>query len=376
MSFVVDHFEDINKWTETILGSGMIQNRVVDSFEAVTNVEGDLAGLVSSQSQLISSIRVNTNRGSARTVLLLKAQLDISIDPMPSTPGYYYYAFIRDHNYGLQVYDGYGYNYIGADPVSSTDRSEMRIDVSGGIITFYYNGVQIYSEALRTSDNLHVYVLSYATSYNTTILGTTIFTSTEYVPPVYLLSISSSSIDGIPFILRGGVIGEMSYVTPWSGSLEEGPYKVEMPSNVIVGSDTCNFAQWEDGSTNPIRAVSLTSDLALFATYQLQVITAIEAHAFMDSVEVNAEGIIVETGEEFITPATVEVLPGSYTVRLTYEGKIVEFGPDEVVVAEGETVRIDGQFAPPKPEGLPLWVKILGPMSAAAVIYAATRRKK
>jgi len=61
----------------------------------------------------------------------------------------------------------------------------------------------------------------------------------------------------------------MSYQTPWSGELEEGTYEIAMPAQVIVGSDTYTFKQWEDGSTNPTRVINLTAPLTVNATYEL-----------------------------------------------------------------------------------------------------------
>ena len=57
-------------------------------------------------------------------------------------------------------------------------------------------------------------------------------------------------------------------VTPWTGELDEGTYRVTMPSQVQVGSDVYNFKQWEDGSTNPTRTVNLSSDITITATYE------------------------------------------------------------------------------------------------------------
>ena len=164
----------------------------------------------------------------------------------------------------------------------------------------------------------------------------------------------------------------MSFVTPWSGLLEEGVYEIEMPSNIMVGADTYNFVEWENGSTNPTRAVTRLSDLNLFSTYQLQLVTAIEVHAFYDGVEVTADGLIVETGFTFQTPATIEVTPGLYTVRLTYGGVTRDY---PVAVSEGQTVRVDGQLTPPTPPSIPL-KNFLVPLSAVGVGLILIARKK
>ena len=162
----------------------------------------------------------------------------------------------------------------------------------------------------------------------------------------------------------------MSFVTPWTGSLEEGVYEVEMPSNVLVGADTWNFVQWEDGSTNPLRTINLISDMNLNADFKLQAITAIEIHAFEDSVEVTADGLIMETGFTFQTPATIDVAPETYTIKLTYKGVTKEYSANPV---EGETIRIDGQFALPTPTSpLNLGATIL----MGGLTYALTREPR
>jgi hypothetical protein len=62
---------------------------------------------------------------------------------------------------------------------------------------------------------------------------------------------------------------EVAPITPWTGQLEDGTYRITMPSQVQVGSDIYNFKQWEDGTTNPVRIVNLTADTMITATYQL-----------------------------------------------------------------------------------------------------------
>jgi hypothetical protein len=58
-------------------------------------------------------------------------------------------------------------------------------------------------------------------------------------------------------------------VTPWTGTLDEGTYKITMPQQVQVGSNVYNFKQWEDGSTNPVRTINLTADTTITAYYAL-----------------------------------------------------------------------------------------------------------
>jgi hypothetical protein len=59
------------------------------------------------------------------------------------------------------------------------------------------------------------------------------------------------------------------YQTPFLGELEEGVYKVTVPLSIVSESDTYNFKQWEDGTTNPVRTITLNQNIAITATYEL-----------------------------------------------------------------------------------------------------------
>jgi len=161
----------------------------------------------------------------------------------------------------------------------------------------------------------------------------------------------------------------MSYVTPWTGGLDEGTYEIEMPSNIIDGGNTYNFDQWEDGSTNPIRQINLTSGLSLNASYLIQEVTALDVHAFKGAEEVNADGLIVETVYNFTTPELIIVEPGRYTVRLTLGDSSYE---EIVDVQVNQTIRIDGQLITPK---VPVSSFILLP-AALLIIYILLRGRK
>lgn len=77
----------------------------------------------------------------------------------------------------------------------------------------------------------------------------------------YLLEIISYP-EGVNFSI-GGVL----YTTPWSDSIFEGTYLIEMPQNIIVEEGTLEFESWEDGATSPIRDFTLISKSSLIATY-------------------------------------------------------------------------------------------------------------
>ena len=60
--------------------------------------------------------------------------------------------------------------------------------------------------------------------------------------------------------------------TPWGPTmLDAGIYRITLPAQTVINNQTYKFKQWEDGSTNPIRTINLTSDLSLMATYELVV---------------------------------------------------------------------------------------------------------
>jgi len=162
-------------------------------------------------------------------------------------------------------------------------------------------------------------------------------------PPISHMLTVNSTLQNTPFLING-----IQKTTFYSESLTEGSYTIDPPSNIQVGPDTYNFKEWEDLSTNPLRTFSLTSAMDLFMTYELQPPPPpdkgyVEVHAFVDSEEVTADGVIVENSQTFTTPDTLEVDAGTYTVQVTYGGN-----PDEktVTVGEGETVRVDFQFGP------------------------------
>ena len=71
-----------------------------------------------------------------------------------------------------------------------------------------------------------------------------------------------SSIPGVTF-----KIGNNQYTTPAKLNLSEGEYTIEFPKEVVYNSTTYKFLQWDDGLTNPVRAINLTSDLTTVVTY-------------------------------------------------------------------------------------------------------------
>ncbi len=83
----------------------------------------------------------------------------------------------------------------------------------------------------------------------------------KIVPSGYrTLIISSSSGASVSFTLDG-----QSYTTPYSALLKEGTYTIAMP--VVDPTGVYIFLNWEDGSIDPTRKISLTSKISITATY-------------------------------------------------------------------------------------------------------------
>lgn len=182
--FVVDAFDDPTKWLDLTIGAGTIPTKAPDFFLASLNAIGDMVGLISTSPHDLTSsnLRVKADRrGAAQTYLLIRSVQSFD-NPIPDEVEYYW-AIIRDSRYGIIVYDGFGVPYLAPDPVPPEQTAELRIAIVSGVITFFYEGAQIYSTAnLRIDPSfLYVYLLTVATTTET-ILGTSAFQSISYVP--------------------------------------------------------------------------------------------------------------------------------------------------------------------------------------------------
>ena len=165
-------------------------------------------------------------------------------------------------------------------------------------------------------------------------------------PTTHILVVTSAPILGVPII-----VNEQNYFTPTSPiTLPEGGHSVSCPSNILVGSDTYNFSQWEDGSTNPQRMITLVADATIITNYVLVPPPPekgrLEVHAFLDGNEITANGLIVETGQTFQTPTALDLNPGTYTVRVTADTKTSD---QWATITENQTVRLDFSFFTPPP---------------------------
>ena len=98
----------------------------------------------------------------------------------------------------------------------------------------------------------------------------------DYNQPVYRnLTVNSTPIDGINF-----TIDSTTYTTSTSVNLLQKNYTVTMPDPWMNGIDQYNFVKWEDNSANPVRIVSLTSNITIIATYERQLVDPVAFFTF------------------------------------------------------------------------------------------------
>ena len=195
--FNIANFNDSTIWATTTGGTGAVQSATATSVKLACPVASDFAGLrtVKTYDLTAGDIIVNIDRISTRTALIVST-LNVA-DPLAVSSGWNMYGLIRDGWYGLEVYNGSGFPYVGADPVASSTPAQLRITFANGVVSFYYNGTLLYSEASHISPtSLYVYVMAYATSANGTTVGTDTVTSTGYVPPL-TVTISPSTNQSI-----------------------------------------------------------------------------------------------------------------------------------------------------------------------------------
>jgi hypothetical protein len=107
-------------------------------------------------------------------------------------------------------------------------------------------------------------------------------------------------------------INGASKTTPYTEVLQEGTYTVSMPSTV----EGYRFKSWEDGSTDPTRTVNLTSDLAIFATYE----AVAPPVGFTLTVDSEPQGVpFTINNVQAVTPYSVKLETGDYTVTMPEE---------------------------------------------------------
>ena len=155
-------------------------------------------------------------------------------------------------------------------------------------------------------------------------------------PPTHELSVYSSPISGVTYTLNG-----TNRTTPFSSSLEEGSYTVDMPLNVTVAGKVYSFVEWDNGISSPIRSIDLTESTAITAYYVAPIepststitgkITDNEGNPITD-----AEVTIVETEE---VTYTLSEPAGQYEFEnLTSDRYTIKVEASEYIIAQTSVV--------------------------------------
>ena len=155
-------------------------------------------------------------------------------------------------------------------------------------------------------------------------------------------------------------IYEVEYTTPVTLELEPGTYEITMPSLVTDGSETYNFSQWEDGSTNPVRTVNLTVDMSISAAYEAVAPPPPAKGRLEIHAYLDAEEVVAPCTVGGVgmgsTPVSLELDPGTYAVDVSYQA---ETKSQTAVVEDGLITRVDFQFEAPYNPLRELWAKFV-----------------
>ncbi len=201
--------------------------------------------------------------------------LYVTVDPAVLTPydytygaapGYFLYDWCVIHSPGSQPYLVW---YAGADYIECSEfimpKPPTGATGVGKLCTLYFTSNSQYAYSPIT---IVVYKDGELMSGYQNVTGSRhpiVAINGHYNQPLnyHTLTVESTPIDGIDFTIL-----TTTYTTNLSVSLPEGLYNVSMPSTWTVGNDAYSFQHWEDGSTNAVRIISLTTDQTIVATYE------------------------------------------------------------------------------------------------------------
>lgn len=206
--FYIDDFHNSTKWTPHILGNGSITNRQPTTFQVdVSDTVQAEAGLVSGLQDLSEcNLILRADANCRRMALSLKKT------GTEGSFGGYGYHIERNNAYGyptLVIWHN-GVNVGGtpiADMVPINQPAELRIQITGGTVYYYYGPVgattlihsQVaYIEGQPTTD-LYVYVTASNSLFGEILGGIGTFWSTGYVAPLTI----SITPDPAPIIYVG-----------------------------------------------------------------------------------------------------------------------------------------------------------------------------
>ena len=163
-----------------------------------------------------------------------------------------------------KVVDGVATEISPYRDVQYTCPISLKVDVvdeaEGTRITVYVNGEMVYSW-LDPAKTFSAGRAGIYTDQHADFTGDSFVV--ESLLPFHVLSVNSTPISGYPFTL-----GEENLKTNWTGSLTEGTYVVTVPTEAQIGNSLYRFVQWEDGSPDRARTISLYSEMAIEATIE------------------------------------------------------------------------------------------------------------
>lgn len=199
---------------------------------------------------------------------------------MPSTKTDYTHSILLGSTAGEGSNDGSGYsNYAyGCSPLqlnSTATVSSMYIYATkpSSITVAIYNLVSIQPTYRATT----LVVANNTGTACTKGWNLITFASTTLPPGLYAIIAHSSTSE---VFVNGPATNYAGMAFPWNGTSNAFPANVTDISDTIGGNvavyvpsaplvqTTQAFSQWEDGSTNPVRSLNLTTNIAISATYQ------------------------------------------------------------------------------------------------------------
>jgi len=130
------------------------------------------------------------------------------------------------------------------------------------------------------------------------------------MPTPHMLSVTSTPIPGVQFY-----VDAETHLTPWTGELGEGKYRVSIASEVYVGGVLYRFINWEDGSTDPTRTINLVSDMSIVAYYKEipTYLLSVDSEPFMNV------PFTIDRTSGYFTPCILKREQGTYTVSFPRE---------------------------------------------------------
>jgi len=261
---------------------------------------------------------------------------------------------------GVHCYDVDSYKKVMSEvtfPIGSWHCLELyaKIGETDGETRVFFDGTEIaslYQNSLNNTRATSIFRLSVglidAYKATITVFADKTVASTTYIEPTieppatYTLQVNSQPITNIEYTIDGETARTGQAIT-----VDEGVHTIEMPSSISSGGTDYTFQQWDDGMTNPVKTITVSSDVTLTVTYTETTPPApgegtLEVHAYVGNNEVIAE--VEVNGTQYQTDVNglfINILPGTYVVTATYQDQTQT---QTAIVLEGKTTRLDFTF--------------------------------